>query len=163
MAQVSLAKAMKIKNRLAGRLARLTAQILQGNSVIEGQPQPDVLALWAQRQALVGYLIALKAALAQATGRVQPLLLDMQEKKATIALLQGLNTRDGDSGQVHYGTTQKIVFRAAIKQADVNAWVEKLEQEIDSAQDRVDLHNAQTKIDLEPAILQAAGVNVPRD
>ncbi|HZT83692.1 MAG TPA: hypothetical protein VFA26_25910 [Gemmataceae bacterium] len=163
MAQVSLAKAMKIKNRLAGRLARLTTQIQQGNSVIEGQPQPDVLALWAQREALVGYLIALKAALAQATVRIQHLLLEMQEKKATIALLQGLNTRDGDSGQVHYGTTQKIIFRAAIKQQDVNAWVEKLEQEIDALQDRVDLYNAQTKLDLDPAVLEAAGSQVPRD
>ena len=53
MAEVSLAKAMKIKNRLAGRLARLTAQVQQSNSVIEGQQQPDVLALWRQREEMV--------------------------------------------------------------------------------------------------------------
>jgi hypothetical protein len=163
MAQVSLAKAMKIKNRLAGRLARLTTQIQQTNSVVEGQAQPDVLTLWRQREAMVGYLVALKTGLAQATARIQHWLLEMQEKKATIALLQGLNTRDGESGQVHYGTTQKIVYRAAIKQEDVHAWVERLEQEIDALQDRVDLYNVQTRIDLDPAILQAAGAQAPAE
>jgi hypothetical protein len=154
---------MKIRNRLAGRLARLTAQIQQFNSVVEGQPQPDVLALWGQREALVGHLVVLKTALAQATAKIQHLLLDMQEKKATIGVLQGLNTRHGDSGQVHYGTSQKIIFRAAIRPEDVNAWVEKLEQEIDALQDRVDLFNAQTKFDFDAAVLEAAGVRVAID
>jgi len=161
MPQVTLAKAMKVKNRLAGRLARLTVQIQQTNSVIEGQPQPDVLALWRQREEMVESLLRLKAALSLATSRIQHLLLQMQEKKATITLLQGLNTRDGDSGQVHYGTTQKVIYRAAIKQDNVKEWVEKLEQEIDALQDEVDAYNAQTRIDLEPATLQAAGARVP--
>jgi hypothetical protein len=161
MAEITLAKAMKVKNRLAGRLARLTTQIQQTNSVIEGQEQPDVLALWRQREEMVGHLLQLKTALSRATSRIQHLLLQMQEKKATITLLQSLNTRDGDSGQVHYGTTQKVIYRAAIKQDSVNEWVEKLEQEIDALQDQVDAYNAQTKIDLDPAILQATGTRVP--
>jgi hypothetical protein len=161
MAQVTLTKAMKVKNRLAGRLARLTAEIQQANSVIEGQRQPDVLALWRQREEMVAHLVKLKTALALATSRIQALLLDMQEKKATIALLQGLNTRDGDSGQVHYGTTQKVIYRAAIKQDNVKEWVERLEHEMDALQDQVDAYNAQTKIDLDPATLRAAGALVP--
>src|SRR5258708_2435632 len=103
MSQISLAKAMKIKNRLAGRLARLTTQIQQSNSVVEGQPELDVLSLWKQREALVRNLVSLKTGLSQATARIQRSLLDMQERKNTITVLQGLNTRDGDSGQVHYG------------------------------------------------------------
>lgn len=160
MAQVNLAKAMKIKNRLAGRLARLTTQIQQTNSVVVGQEQPDVLGLWQQREALVGYLVALKTALAQATARIQPLLLAMQEKKTTITVLQALNTRDGDSGQVHYGTTQKVVFKAAIKQKNVEEWVLQLEQDIDAVQDEVDAFNAQTKVELDSGVLEAAGVRV---
>jgi hypothetical protein len=161
VAAVTLAKAMKIKNRLVGRLARLTTQIQQSNCVVEGQAQPDVLAMWQQRGAMVGYLVTLKTALSRATSRIQNLLLDLQEKKATIALLQGLNTRDGDSGQVHYGTTQKVVYKAAIKQANVDAWVQQLEREIDAIQDDIDAFNAQTLIELDPAILQATGAQAP--
>lgn len=52
MAQITLAKALKIKNRLVGRLAKVQADIQAFNSIPEGQAgQVDVPALIQNREA----------------------------------------------------------------------------------------------------------------
>ena len=51
MAEITLAKALKVKNRLTGRLARVQADILAYNSVPQGQAdQVNVPALMQTRE-----------------------------------------------------------------------------------------------------------------
>src|SRR5262249_18393461 len=72
MAQITLAKALKLKNRLAGRLAKVQADIQAYNSVPEGQAdQVNVPALLRTREELVGALVALKTAINDANREVQ--------------------------------------------------------------------------------------------
>ena len=64
MAEITLAKALKVKNRLAGRLAKVQADIQAYNSVPEGQAdQVNVPALMQTREELVGALVRLKTAI----------------------------------------------------------------------------------------------------
>jgi hypothetical protein len=59
--EISLAKALNIKNRLTGRLAKVQADIQSFNSVPVGQAdQVNVLAHMKARDELVGALVSLK-------------------------------------------------------------------------------------------------------
>src|SRR5215212_3392808 len=92
MAQITLAKALKVKNRLAGRLAKVQADIQAFNSVPAGQAdQVNVPALMRAREELVEALVGLKTAISDANREVQRDIYDLAEKKATAQFLAGVN------------------------------------------------------------------------
>jgi hypothetical protein len=72
MAHITLAKALKVKNRLTGRLAKVQADIQMYNSVPEGQAdEVNVTALMKTREELVGALVRLKTAINEANRGAQ--------------------------------------------------------------------------------------------
>src|SRR6185436_5305254 len=127
MAQITLAKALKIKNRLAGRLAKVQADIQAFNSIPEGQAgQVDVPALMQTREALVEAIVGLKTAINDANREAQRDIYALAEKKATVQFLAGVCTRHGPQPPV-YPTTIEVNYVAALKKADVDAQVAQLE------------------------------------
>src|ERR1700681_3741577 len=107
MAEITLGKALKIKNCLAGRLAKVQIDIQAFNSVPEGQAgQVDVLALMKTREELVGALVGLKTAINDANRGAQRDIYDLAEKKATAQFLAGVNTRYGPQPAVYPNTTE---------------------------------------------------------
>jgi hypothetical protein len=156
MAEITLAKALKIKNRLTGRLAKVQADIQAYNSVPEGQAdQVNVPALMKTREELVGALVSLKTAINDANREVQRDIYDLAEKKATSQFLAGLSTRHGPQPAVYPNTTE-VNYVAALKKADVDALVLRLEKEIDQLQDRLDQFNHVHKIEVDGRILELA-------
>lgn len=156
MAEITLAKALKVKNRLTGRLAKVQADIQAYNSVPEGQAdQVNVPALMKTREELVGALVALKTAINDANREAQRDIYDLAEKKATAQFLAGVNTRHGPQPPV-YPATVEVVYVAALKKADVDAQVVRLENEIDQLQDRLDQFNHVHKIEVDGRILELA-------
>src|SRR5438552_8276870 len=141
MAEITLAKALKVKNRLAGRLAKVQADIQAYNSVPEGQAdQVNVPALMQTRAELVGALVSLKTAINDANREVQRDIYDLAEKKGMVEFLNGINTRHGPQPAVYPSTTE-VNYVAALKKADVDGLVLRLEKEIDQLQDRLDQFN----------------------
>src|SRR5947209_8195952 len=121
MAEITLGKALKLKNRLAGRLAKVQADIQAYNSVPEGQAgQVNVPALMQTREELVGALVGLKAAVNEANREIQRDIYDLAEKKAAAQFLACVNTRHGPQPAVYPGTTE-VNYVAALKKADVDA------------------------------------------
>jgi hypothetical protein len=156
MAEITLARGLKIKNRLAGRLAKVQADIQTYNSVPEGLTgQVDVPALVRTREELVGALVALKTAINDANGEIQRDIYDLAEKKGTVQFLGGINTRHGPQPAVYPSTTE-ITYVAALKKNDVDARVAGLEKEIDQLQDRLDQFNHDRRIEVEGRILELA-------
>ena len=156
MAEITLAKALKIKNRLTGRLAKVQADIAAYNSVPEGQAgQVDVPALLKVREELVGALLALKTAINDANREAQRDIYDLAEKKATAGFLAGVNTRHGPQPAAYPSTTE-VTYVAALKKADVDALVARLENEIDQLQDRLDQFNHDHKIEVDGRLLELA-------
>ena len=154
--EITLAKALKIKNRLTGRLAKVQADIQAYNSVPEGQAdQVNVPALMKTRAELVGALVALKAAINDANREVQRDIYDLAEKKATAQFLAGVNTRHGPQPPV-YPSTVEVVYVAALKKADVDSLVAGLEKAIDQLQDKLDQFNHVHKIEVDGRILELA-------
>ena len=156
MAQITLAKALKIKNRLVGRLAKVQADIQAFNSVPEGQAgQVDVPALMQTREALVEAIVGLKTAINDANREAQRDIYALAEKKATAQFLAGVCTRHGPQPAVYPSTTE-VTYVAALKKADVDAQVARLEADIDQLQDRLDQFNHDRKIEVDGRILELA-------
>jgi hypothetical protein len=156
MAEITLAKALKIKNRLAGRLAKAQADIQAFNSVPEGQAdQVNVPALVQAREELVGALVSLKAAINEANREAQRDIYLLAEKKAAAQFLAGVSTRHGPQPAVYPSTTE-VNYVAALKKADVDALVARLEKEIDQLQDRLDQFNHARKVEVDGRTLELA-------
>jgi hypothetical protein len=154
--EITLAKALKIKNRLTGRLAKVQADIQAYNSVPEGQgDQVNVPALMKTREELVGALVTLKTAINEANREAQRDIYDLAEKKATAQFLAGVNTRHGPQPAVYPNTTE-VSYVAALKKADVDALVARLEKEIDQLQDRLDQFNHGHRIEVDGRTLELA-------
>ena len=156
MAEITLAKALKVKNRLTGRLAKVQADIQAYNSVPEGQAdQVNVLALMKTREELVGALVSLKTAINEANREAQRDIYDLAEKKAMAQFLAGVNTRHGPQPAVYPNTTE-VSYVAALKKADVDGMVARLEKEIDQLQDNLDQFNHDRRIEVDGRILELA-------
>ena len=156
MAEITLAKALKIKNRLAGRLAKVQVDIQAFNSVPEGQAdQVNVPVLMKTRDELVEALVNLKTAINNANRETQREIYDLAEKKATAQFLAGVNTRHGPQPPM-YPATVVVNYVAALKKADVDTLVTRLETDIDQLQDRLDQFNHVHKIEVAGQILALA-------
>jgi hypothetical protein len=154
--EITLAKALKVKNRLAGRLAKVQADIQAFNSVPEGRVgQVDVPELLKAREELVDVLVVLKTAVNEANREIQRDIYELAEKKATALFLAGVNTRHGPEPAVYMGTTE-VNYVAALKKADVDALILRLEKEIDRLQDKLDQFNHVRKIEVDGRILELA-------
>ena len=154
--EITLAKALKVKNRLAGRLAKVQADIHAYNRVPHGQAdQVNVPALMKTREELVGALVSLKTAINDANREAQRDIYDLAEKKATAQFLAGVNTRHGPQPAVYPNTTE-VSYVTASKKADVDGLVAGLEKEIDQLQDRLDQFNHERKIEVDGRILELA-------
>ncbi len=154
--EITLAKALKVKNRLAGRLAKVQADIQAYNSVPEGQAdQVNVQALVRARDELVEALVNLKTAISDANREAQRDIYLLAEKKAEAQFLAGLSTRHGLQPAVYPGAAD-VRYVAALKKADVDARMGRLEQEIDQLQDRLDHFNQVCRVEVEGRVLELA-------
>ena len=156
MAQITLAKALKIKNRLVGRLAKAQIDIQTYNSVPEAlADQVNIPVLVKNRDELVEALVGVKTAINEANREAQRDIYELAEKKGMVQFLAGLNTRHGVQPAVYPSTTE-VKYVAALKKADVDVQVARLEKEIDQLQDRLDQFNHDRRIEVDGRILDLA-------
>lgn len=153
---VTLAKALSIKNRLAGRLAQARTNIEAYNSVLEGQRDEtlqtsiDVRAEFERFKGLQSALIAVKAAIQQANAPILEDILRLGEVKSLIQMLSTLNTKQGPEPGYN-GVEYRYV--ATFHKPEVLELVKRAEAEIDTIQDRINQHNAATRIELAEDVL----------
>jgi hypothetical protein len=152
---INLAKALKVKNRLAGRVAKLTQDVQTYNCTQEGADRLDVPALYEERQAVVARLTDLKLAVSTANAPVQRTIYELAELKALVALLNGLNTQHGQVVE-GYPVAGAVTYVAQLRKADVDREVRRCEAEIDRLQDRLDAFNQATTVSVDEATLAAA-------
>ena len=156
---VTLAKALSVKNRLAGRLAQARTNIETYNSVLagqrddEGRSAVDVRAEYERLLMLQEGLVAVKAAIQRANAAVYEDVLRLGEKKAQVQMLNGLDTKHGSEpgfNGVEYRYTATIAKPEALEM------IRRLEEEIDRLQDGLNQYNASTRVELPRAVLDLA-------
>lgn len=156
--QVSLAKALKIKSRLAGRLSKVTADIVTNNSIlVENKDQAWRVGIEKSMNTkckIVDALIELKTALYKGNLGIQESLFILGEKKSEIDFYNMLPTREGKERHSYQNT--EVSWDCVITKEQVDERVKVLEAEIDSLQDVIDSYNHTTKITLSQLTLDLA-------
>jgi hypothetical protein len=148
--KVSLAKALKLKNRLAQRVSQLQTQIRGANSYIEGAKVDfDAKALYETLKVETDRLTALKAAISNANAPIQATIYRLAEMKGLIAFLRGLDTKKGKVVTGYMGQAEEYVSQIGAAEAEAEAV--RLEAVIDELQDALDAHNASVSIDVDVA------------
>ena len=154
---LSLARALAVKNRLAGRLAQARANIETYNSVLIGQRLAqgtvDVQAEFDRFRALQEALIAVKSGIQRANAPIAEAILRLGELKSLVQMLNGLNTKHGTEPGYNGAEFQ---YDAVLRKSDVLEQVRRLEAEIDTTQERINTHNAATRIELPTSLLDLA-------
>ena len=158
MAQISLAKGLKLKNRLVGRLTRLNQDIQRSNSLLQEQresctPEAFRVLLGTQTE-LREALIALKATIYRANQEIQEDIIRKDELKSLAQFYTSLNTMDGVVRHDFQNTEVRYV--AIVKKPEADENLKKLESEIDAIQDRLDEYNNTTKISVPRRVLDLA-------
>lgn len=153
--RISLAKALAVKNRLAGRLVQAQATIEAGNSVPVGRrpATADIRAEFARFEAIQAGIVAVKAAIQRANAPIFARVCELAEIKTRIKLLAGLDTKHG-AEPVAYGG--EAVYDATFQQPEVLDLVRRLEARADAIQDDLNQFNAATTVELATGILDLA-------
>ena len=147
---VTIARALKEKNRVAGRLAKTRGLIGEENSRDKSVPRGiDVAEMYAQAKELRDRLIAIKSAIAEANKPIVSKIIELDEVKSEIAFLNGLNVKEGKFVTTNYGSRIESDVDAVIRKQQVMEEVSALQARADRLQDELDEFNATTKIEIE--------------
>lgn len=147
---VSIARALKEKNRVAGRLKQMCAQIERENSREVRIPRGiDVPEMYALAKETRKRLIETKRVIAEANRPIVGKIIELDEIKSEIAFLNALDVKEGRFVSVNYGTRIETEITAIIRKAQVLEEIAELQSRADALQDELDDFNATTKVEIE--------------
>jgi hypothetical protein len=158
-AEITLARALKLKNRLAGRLAKLDSDFENYNSLPAGTDRPDLKMHYVERNALVGRLVELKLALNAANQPMQRTIFELGEAKSSVALLTRTSTKHGKVVEGYHGN--EIEYTAQFRKGEIDRDVRRLEVVIDRLQEQMDAFNHRTIISIDADVLREIEATPP--
>ena len=144
-----LSQALKVKNRLAGEVARLNQILHRENSRRnDSQSKVDREVIWIQILTTSDELGVLKAKIAAANVGIYAKLERMGELKARIAFINDLAKRVGEEIVPLHGDREplKYTWDSFITQEKADEMVVSLQSQIQALQDEVDEYNSTTSI-----------------
>ena len=147
---VSIARALKEKNRVAGKLAKARELVKEENSKDTKHPRGvDVRAMYDVARKLKASLVDIKAAIAVSNSPLVAKIIELDELKSEIAFLNGLNVKEGLFEESSYGGTVVREITAVLRKQDVLEEIARLQKHADELQDELDEFNASTRIEIE--------------
>ena len=147
---VTIARALKEKNRVAGRLAKARELVASENSKDKNVPRGiDVVETYALAKALRDRLVSIKVAIAEANNPIVSKIVELEEIKSEIKYLNRLDARKGKFVESNYVARTESEFDAVIRKQQILAEVAALQERADSLQDELDEFNAKTKVAIE--------------
>lgn len=149
MKTIKLHTALKLKNRLAGEVARLQQVLARENSRRADNPSKvDRAVADTALQTARNKLVAIKSAISAANVLIYPTLARMEETKSALSFYQGLNTREGIETMFTHTGNIDLMHTAYLNREAVDVLVAKLQDDINALQDSVDAYNASTTIEV---------------
>ncbi len=149
--KITLAQALKEKNRLAGELSKNWMMIARENSKREGISRViDVAETYKLLQIYREKLVELKVKIGQANIGNLERIYRLEECKSELARLESIKTNEDSDFQSIGNSTYKEFKRTVVfTAAQIYKMREKLQQECNEIQDELDDYNASTKIEFE--------------
>lgn len=153
MTQITLAKALKLKNRAAERLNKLRADITCYNSVQKGQVvSVDANQTLKYQATLAEMLTQLKVSISAANVELQKLIFQNGELKAEISWLSGIPTLHGTTRSSY--SDAGIEHVAQLQKTEIDARIRSLEAQLDTNNDILDQFNATRKIEVSEVLFE---------
>ena len=148
---ITLAKALKYRNRVVARIARVSEDIKTWNSIVEGaEREVNIQELLAERAKLVKNLLELKVCIVRANEHIQRDIFLLSEIKSEIDWLRGTSTTHGKTVQRdRWDDTPAENYEAQLRKSDIDKMIVDREKQIDITQDGIDAHNHVTTIDID--------------
>ena len=148
---MKLHKALKLRKKLVGDIARLKTQIQVKNSYTEGSLDAEkynVPKLYKELQDKINELIGLKYAINEANHEIQANIYTISEYKALIAFWNEVSVVEGlqISGHFGYSEAKPVNYKAQIDEATRNQMVIEFQVKVDALQEEIDTFNYTTDI-----------------
>ena len=147
--QITLAKALKLKNRLTKKLNDVRSEVLANNQIMVGNTRNvDVNQQMQLAARIQDAIINLKTAINQANMPITPIILLNAELKGEISFLTGIPRMDGKQMSGGYLENKTIEYSSVFNHQMITGLVRNCEESIDKNQDTIDTHNHTTMIDV---------------
>ena len=141
---MKIAKALKLKNQLAGDVAQLK-ELLAKQNVRSTKQKFDYenREVLSRLRAKLDELVKVKAAIATANAEVYDKIFRLAELKGLVAALTGLDTKAGifHEGGRFGDPGYEVEYVAQLGKVDVDKLVAELQNEIQTLQDALDEFN----------------------
>lgn len=148
---MKIAKALKLKNQLAGEVAQLKDLLTKQNSRSTKQKfDYDNREVLTRLRAKLAELVKVKAVVAAANAEVYDEIFRLAELKGLVTTLSGLDTKAGvfHEGRGFGEAAYEVEYVAQIGKVDVDKLVAELNAEIQSLQDSLDEFNFTRSVNL---------------
>lgn len=143
---VSIARALKEKSRLVGRINILTDVINHQNSLAEGSTRSiDLQDAYRQVKELNESLIKIKEAIARGNQDAIGKIVELGEIKSLIGFLNRLDTSETFCDDY----SRRIKKEAAIRKSDVLVEIDAYQRRANALQDELDDFNASHFVDID--------------
>ena len=148
---MKIAKALKLKNQLAGEIAQLKDLLTKQNSRSTKQKfDYDNREVLSRLRAKLDELVKTKAAVAAANAEIYDRIFRLAELKGLVTTLAGLDTKAGvfHEGRGFGEAAYEVEYVAQLGKVDVDRLVAELSAEIQSLQDGLDEFNFTRSVNL---------------
>ena len=147
---MSLAKALKEKNRITEKIQDLRRQIMDYNSIDLGKKRPfSIQDCLQQLKPLEENLIRVKAAISTCNAGVARELNEMMCLRAILVFYQTLDTSEERFMRGKEGEDIKVPMDVVIPLSATLAKMEEIKTKINDLQDRLDEFNALSKVEID--------------
>jgi len=148
---MKIAKALKLKNQLAGEVAQLKELLTKQNVRSTKQKfDYDNREVLARLRAKVTELVKVKAAVAAANAEIYAKVFRLAELKGLVSTLTALDTKSGvfHEGRGFAEASYEVEYVAQLGKVDVDKLVAESKAEIQSLQDELDEFNFTRSVNL---------------
>lgn len=146
---MTLAKALKLKNRLAQKISDLQMDIMSENSArADADRKISVEDLMKELEEAKKELIKLKMAIFVASTPIRENILKLSELKSDISFLRNINTKEGKVPEGGFGSEREVEYSVVYDKLYVRQTIKDKEKEIDDIQEELDKFNHTTEIEI---------------
>jgi hypothetical protein len=145
---MKLYKALKLRKKLVGEVAKLKQLIQVKNSYTVGSVDPEkfnVDKIYMELLAKIDELVGLKFVINEANREIQSKIYTLSEYKALLAFWNGVNVTEGQQ-MVGYSDAKTIEYKAQVDEVKRNEMVADFQKRIDALQEEIDTYNYTTDI-----------------
>ena len=142
---MTIAQALKEKNKRVAKIGKLWEKIQRYNSVQEGAERPySSSELYEQVQTEINELVDLKTRIHEASAPVRKDIFALSEMKNLVQRVRSVNTTQGVYRDRYSDSSSLVIAELDIKWQD--STVEAFEEEIEKLQEKLDQFNHTVQI-----------------